>query len=81
MCPRCRDTGYDAQERPCCGVAARIAYPCSRCHGLGTLQGGGFCDCVHGTAARSHSRKVHPARRREGLTPVSEIAAGLKEKL
>ena len=63
------------------GVETAPVHPCSRCHGLGTLQGGGFCDCVHGTAARSHSRKVHPARRREGLTPVSEIAVGLKEKL
>ena len=63
------------------GVETAPTHPCPRCRGLGTLQGGGFCDCVHGTAARSHSRKVHPARRREGLTPVSEIAVGLKEKL
>lgn len=47
---------------------------CPRCHTLGTLEGGGFCDCPHGTAARKPSRKADPMRR--GLTPVREIAAG-----
>jgi hypothetical protein len=48
-----------------------------RCRSLGTLQGGGFCDCPHGTAARQPSRKADPTRR-EGLTPVTEIAKGIK---
>lgn len=40
--------------------ANRERVTCPRCHGLGTLQGGGFCDCPHATAARRPSLRADP---------------------